>query len=90
MRMSSFVYLQTPLSVGMTMAPPTVFNTFFWHWLNQTYYAGLNFGNRNATNVANTVNIGLSYTVAAVSSVLIAVFLRKSIGNYALKMKTGN
>ena len=33
-RMSSFVFLQVPLSVGLTMAPPTVLNTIFWHWLN--------------------------------------------------------
>jgi hypothetical protein len=72
------------------MAPPTAFNMFFWHWLNQTYYAGLNYGNRNATNPVSTVSIFMSYTAAAASSVFIALFLRKMIGNYALKMHTGN
>ena len=80
-----------PLSVGLTMAPPTFLNTVVWQWLNQTYYAGLNYGNRNATNVASTVNIMLSYTAAAVSSVFIAIVLRKFIiGKYALRMKAGN
>jgi hypothetical protein len=32
----------------------------------------------------------LSYTAAAVVSVTLAMFLRKAIGNYALRMKTGN
>jgi hypothetical protein len=72
------------------MAPPTVFNTFLWQWLNQTYYAALNYGNSNATNVASTVSIMLSYTAAAASSVFLAVFLRKAIGNYALRIKVGN
>ena len=71
------------------MAPPTAFNVFLWNWLNQTYYASLNYGNRNATNVQSTVAIMLSYTAAAVSSVAIAVLLRRFlIGNIA--MKAGN
>ena len=90
-RMSTFIFLQGPLSVGLTMAPPTTFNTVIWQWLNQTYYSGLNYGNRNATNVASTVNIAMSYTAAVVSSVAIAIVLRRFIiGNYALRMKSGN
>lgn len=73
------------------MAPPTALNTFFWHWLNQTYYAGLNYGNRNATNLAGSVNIFMSYTAAAVSSVAIALLLRKLLmGRAAFRMKVGN
>jgi peptidyl-tRNA hydrolase len=89
--MSTFIFLQVPLSVGLTMAPPTTFNTVIWQWLNQTYYSGLNYGNRNATNVVSTVNIAMSYTAATVSSVAIAIVLRRFIiGNYALRMKSGN
>ena len=55
------------------------------------YYSGLNYGNRNATNVSSTVNIAMSYAAAAVSSVAIAIVLRRFIiGNYALRMKSGN
>lgn len=90
MRMSSFIYLQVPLTTGLTMAPPTTFNTFFWQWLNQTYYAGLNFGNRNASNLQEQVNVFLAYSVAAVTSVTIAVFLRRFLSGYALKMASGN
>ena len=72
------------------MAPPTVLNTLFWHWANQTYYAALNFGNRNATNFQSTLSIFMSYTAAAASSVFLAIFLRKIVGNYALKMRSGN
>lgn len=90
-RMSSFTFLQVPIAVGLTMAPPTTFNTFFWHWLNQTYYAGLNYGNRNATSINSTVSIFLSYTAAAFSSVFIAIFLRKFLGgSAALRMRIGN
>lgn len=73
------------------MAPPTTLNTVLWQLLNQTYYSGLNYGNRNATNVSSTVNIAMSYAAAAVSSVAIAIVLRRFIiGNYALRMKSGN
>ncbi|TNV72314.1 hypothetical protein FGO68_gene10871 [Halteria grandinella] len=90
-RMSSFVFCQLPLSIGLTMATPTFGQTVFWHWATQSYYAGLNYGNRNATNISSTISIGLAYTAAAASSVFLAVTLRKILGgNAALKMRLGN
>ena len=89
--MSSFLFCQLPLSIGLTMASPTFFQTVFWQWANQTYYASLNYGNRNATNIASTISIGMSYTAATVASVALAVMLRKFLGGQAaLRMRIGN
>ncbi len=50
MRMCAFVPMNMPIVCGMLLAAPTPFNTAFWQWANQTYNAGMNFGNRNATS----------------------------------------
>ena len=50
MRMCAFVPTNLPIIFGMLMTPPTPLNTAFWQWINQTYNAGMNFGNRNASS----------------------------------------
>jgi len=87
-RLRSFLFMQLPLSAGLKLAPPTTFNTLFWQWATQSYYAGLNYGNRNATNILSTVSIWLSYTAAAVSSVVLALILRKTLMTRPFKTGT--
>ena len=50
MRLSSFVPVNLPIAFGMIITAPTPFNTVFWQWVNQTYNALLNYGNRNASS----------------------------------------
>ena len=50
MRTCSFVPTNIPIIGGMIISPPSMFNTIFWQWINQTYNAGLNFGNKNASS----------------------------------------
>jgi hypothetical protein len=50
MRMCAFVPTNVPIIFGMLMTPVTPFNTVFWQWINQTYNAGMNYGNRNASS----------------------------------------
>jgi hypothetical protein len=50
MRMCAFVPTNLPIIFGMLMTPPTPANTIFWQWINQTYNAGMNYGNRNASS----------------------------------------
>ena len=54
MRISAFVPANIPIVCGMILSAPTPMNTFFWQWLNQTYNAGLNYGNRNASSKQTT------------------------------------
>ena len=56
-RMSGFVILNTPILFGMLMTQQTPLNIMFFQWLNQSYNAGLNYGNRNASSpYSNTGN----------------------------------
>jgi len=50
MRTCSFVPTNVPIIGGMLITAPTPTNIIFWQWLNQTYNAGLNYGNRNASS----------------------------------------
>lgn len=50
MRMSSFIPVNLPISYGMIIVAPTPVNTIFWQFLNQTYNAMINYGNRNASS----------------------------------------
>ena len=49
MRISAFVPANMPIMAGIILTPPTPMNSLFWQWLNQTYNAGLNYGNKNAS-----------------------------------------
>lgn len=48
-RMSGFLAANLPITFGLLMAPPTMFNTIFIQWVNQSYMAGLNYANKNAS-----------------------------------------
>jgi hypothetical protein len=51
MRTSAFVPTNVPIIAGMILSAPTPVNIIFFQWANQTYNAGLNYGNRNASSV---------------------------------------
>lgn len=50
MRLCSFLPTNVPIVCGMLLAAPTIKNTIFWQFVNQTYNAALNYGNRNASS----------------------------------------
>lgn len=82
MRLSSFLPCNIPICFGFIIAKPTPFNTIFWQWINQTYNALLNYGNRNATSLYTTEDIMKSYSVAVVSSIGVALSIRKLLSGY--------
>jgi len=45
-------------------------------WVNQTYNAGMNYGNRNASSTYTTADLGRGYAGAVAFSVSIALFSR--------------
>ena len=49
-RMSGFVPVNVPILAGLVVAPPTMFWTILLHVLNQSYNAGLNYGNKNSSS----------------------------------------
>lgn len=77
-RTSAFVVMNIPIIGAMMLSAPTPFNTIFWQWFNQTYNAGFNYGNRNASSETNVTQIVQSYTLAVVSSITCAMAIRKA------------
>ena len=80
--MSSFLPCNIPISFGFIIAAPTPVNTIFWQWINQTYNALMNYGNRNATSLYTTEDILKSYLVAVSSSIVVALSIRKAMSGY--------
>jgi hypothetical protein len=62
-RMSLFMPANLPITAGMLLSG-TGLQQVFWQWLNQSYNAGFNYGNRNATVPIDTAGLMTSYGVA--------------------------
>lgn len=78
-RLSSFLPCNIPIAFGFIIAKPTPFNTIFWQWINQTYNASMNYGNRNASSLYTTEDILKSYSVAVTSSIIVSLSIRKAL-----------
>ena len=78
-RFSSFMPMNIPICFGFIIAAPTPFNTIFWQWINQTYNAWLNYGNRNASSTYTNEDIGKSYVAACTSSIAIGLGIRRAL-----------
>lgn len=81
MRMCGFLPVNIPILFGMLISPPTMANTIFWQWFNQSFNAGLNYGNRNASSPYTTRDLAFGYSAAVGSSVTVALALRKLFAN---------
>ena len=90
MRMCAFVPTNLPIIFGMLMMKSTPASTAFWQWLNQTYNAGMNYGNRNASSTYTTKDLMVGYTAAVVSSITLGVGLKKLFFNLTKNMSGGN
>ena len=75
-RMCGFVPVNIPILCGILLSAPTMRNTIFFQWLNQSYNAGLNYGNKNSTCQYSNTDLLKGYCAAIGSSVGVAMFLR--------------
>ena len=82
-RLSSFIPLQLPvLSLHLlTKNPISTFNTLLL-CLSQIHYAGMNFGNRNATIEYTKRDIFVGYLGAVTASVSISLYMRSYFGSH--------
>ncbi|GAB9472220.1 hypothetical protein Gpo141_00009403 [Globisporangium polare] len=78
-RLSAFVPVNIPICAGMILAPPTLGNTIFWQWVNQSYNAGFNYSNRNASSEQDNSTIFKSYATASIVSCVTAVGLGRAV-----------
>ena len=86
MRMCAFVPMNLPILFGMLISPPTTINTIFWQWFNQSFNAGLNYGNRNASSKYTSKDLAQGYSAAVGSSVLMALTLRSLFASQTRKV----
>ena len=77
MRLTSFIPVNIPISYGMIITAPTPFNTILWQFINQTYNAAMNYGNRNASSTYTKQDIAKSYSAACATSITVALGIRK-------------
>jgi hypothetical protein len=70
----------------MIITAPTPFNTILWQWINQTYNALLNYGNRNASSTYTTNDILKSYGYACAASISVALGIRKGLSSRTKEM----
>ena len=87
MRMSAFVPSNVPIIFGLLMTRQTPMSTVFWQWLIQTYNAGMNYGNRNASSVNSVGDLLGGYFLAVSSSIGVTLSLKKLSKNFTRKMK---
>ena len=73
--------MNAPIAFGMLMTAPTPFNTILWQWINQSYNAILNYGNRNASSTYTTEDIMKSYFSAASIAIVLSLGIRKAVAS---------
>mmetsp|Transcript_38270 Transcript_38270/g.78469 ORF Transcript_38270/g.78469 Transcript_38270/m.78469 type:complete len:332 (+) Transcript_38270:38-1033(+) len=78
-RVCAFVPANVPICAGMLMMPQTPFNVVFWQWVNQSYNAGFNYCNRNASSSLDNQTLGTMYLSATALSVTMAIGLGKAV-----------
>lgn len=74
-RMSGYVPFGTPICVGLLLPNPTMAQTIFWQWLNQSHNACVNYANRNATKPTSMQTFMQGYAGATTAAVSIAIGL---------------
>lgn len=75
-RMCGYVPMNIPILCGILLAPPTMKWTAFFQWMNQSYNASMNYGNKNSTCEYTNTDLLKGYAAAASSSVAVALTLR--------------
>lgn len=86
-RMCGFVPMNVPILFGIVLAPPTLKFTALFQWLNQSYNAGLNFGNKNSSCNYTNSDLGIGYGAAVGSSLVVALSLRMMTAGMTARSK---
>lgn len=69
MRFTAYLYANVPINFGFLLSAPTTFNIVLWQWINQTYYVGVNYSNRNASSKFTTQDLCIGYFAAVLASI---------------------
>lgn len=87
-RMCGYAVFGTPIVVGMMIPNASMASTIFYHTLNQSHNAGVNFANRPASGSLTPAAILQGYSAAVASSLFFALGLKESVQRSALALTT--
>ncbi|CAF0844511.1 unnamed protein product [Brachionus calyciflorus] len=87
-RMSGYVPFNSPILAGLLIPNPTMAQTIFWQWLNQSHNACVNYANRNASKPTKLSTFLQGYTGAVTAAISISVGLSVFIKRAALAPAT--
>jgi len=79
MRLSAYLYANIPINFGFLMSAPTTFNIVLWQWINQTYYVGVNYANRNAASKFTNKDLAIAYCTAVAASIGVGLGVKRFI-----------
>lgn len=85
MRFSAYLYANIPINFGFLLTAPTTFNIAFWQWINQTYYVGVNYSNRNASSKFTNGDLVQAYFGAVLASIGVGLGVKKFIEPFKSK-----
>lgn len=86
-RMCGFVPMNVPILFGIILSPPTLKFTAFFQWFNQSYNAGLNYGNKNSSCTYTETDLAIGYGAAISSSLFVALSLRMMTAGITARSK---
>jgi tricarboxylate carrier len=87
-RVCAFAPANIPICAGMLMTAPTMGNVLFWQWVNQTYNAGFNYCNRNASGSLTNEKLAGIYAGATTLSCGLAIGLGEVVKRAPLNAAT--
>lgn len=79
MRFSAYLYANIPINFGLLLSAPTTMNIALWQWINQTYYVGVNYSNRNASSKFTNQDLVFAYFAAVMASIGVGIGVKKFI-----------
>jgi tricarboxylate carrier len=85
MRFSAYLYANIPINFGFLLCAPTTFNIALWQWINQTYYVGVNYSNRNASSKFTNQDLVKAYWAAVCASIGVGLGVKRFIEPFKSK-----
>ncbi|KAL7415216.1 Tricarboxylate/iron carrier [Mrakia frigida] len=78
-RMSAYVPTNLIICAGMLTPNPSFRTLIFWQWANQSLNVCVNYANANKSIAMSNTEVGIAYTAATTTAVLLAVSLNRLV-----------
>jgi len=88
-RTNHFVLVNLPIIMGLSSLPPIGLIPYVAQTINQTYNAGMNYFNRNATSDTSIDDIKKGYAAAISSALFVMYSSRLVMSKFKINMNAG-